>query len=67
MPVYYRVAADLLTQADRLVVLGPDSSGEVEPVIVSLATGCGFSMGSGEGKRVEEGRSGCAFKPRSSS
>jgi len=30
-PLYYRVAAQTLTQSNRLVVLGPDSSGEVNP------------------------------------
>ena len=33
-PLYYRVAAQTVTQSSRLVVLGPDSSGEVEPVLV---------------------------------
>ena len=32
VPVYYSISADNLTQTDRLVVLGSDSSGEVEPV-----------------------------------
>lgn len=34
LPIYYRVGAELLTQADRVQVLGEDSSGEVEPVLV---------------------------------
>ena len=34
MPLYYRAAAALLTQADTIQVLGDDSSGEVEPVLV---------------------------------
>lgn len=34
VPIYYRVAAQMLTQADRIQVLGDDSSGEVEPVLV---------------------------------
>ena len=54
VPVYYRVAADLLTQADRLVVLGPDSSGEVEPVIVSLADGLWVGIGSDHTDRKAE-------------
>ncbi len=41
VPVYYRAAAATLTQSPRLEVLGPDSSGEAEPVIVSLADGSG--------------------------
>src|SRR5205085_9552011 len=35
-PLYYRVAAQTITQASRLVVLGSDSSGEVEPVVVAM-------------------------------
>jgi hypothetical protein len=34
VPLYYRVSASLLTQADRVQVLGDDTSGEVEPVLV---------------------------------
>lgn len=34
VPLYYRVAADLLTQADAIHVLGDDTSGEAEPVLV---------------------------------
>ncbi|WP_395713807.1 DUF2848 domain-containing protein [Reyranella sp.] len=34
VPLYYRVAANLLTQADRIQVLGDDTSGEAEPVLV---------------------------------
>ena len=34
VPLYYRASAALLTQADRIQVLGPDSSGEVEPVLI---------------------------------
>ena len=34
VPLYYRVAAQLLTQVDRIQVLGDDTSGEVEPVLV---------------------------------
>ena len=34
VPLYYRAAAALLTQADTIQVLGDDSSGEVEPVLI---------------------------------
>ena len=34
VPIYYRAAAQMLTQADSIQVLGDDSSGEVEPVLV---------------------------------
>ena len=53
-PVYYRVAAANLTQADRFVVLGPDSSGEVEPVVVSLADGLWMGVGSDHTDRKAE-------------
>ena len=33
-PLFYAAAAELLTQADALAVLGPDSSGEAEPLLV---------------------------------
>ena len=54
VPVYYRVSADNLTQAERLVVLGPDSSGEVEPVVVSLADGLWVGLGSDHTDRKAE-------------
>lgn len=54
VPVYYRVAAATLTQAERLVVLGPDSSGEVEPVLVSLADGLWIGVGSDHTDRKAE-------------
>ena len=34
VPLYYRVAASLLTQAESVQVLGDDTSGEAEPVLV---------------------------------
>ena len=34
VPLYYRVAASLLTQAVSIQVLGDDTSGEVEPVLM---------------------------------
>jgi Protein of unknown function (DUF2848) len=37
VPLYYRVAAQMLTQADKIQVLGDDTSGEVEPVLVGAA------------------------------
>ncbi|HMO29231.1 DUF2848 domain-containing protein [Enterovirga sp.] len=53
-PVYYRVSAATLTQAERFVVLGPDSSGEVEPVVVSLADGLWVGLGSDHTDRKAE-------------
>ncbi len=37
VPIYYRVGAYLLTQAPNVQVLGDDSSGEVEPVLIAAA------------------------------
>jgi hypothetical protein len=37
VPIYYRVGAHLLTQAPNVQVLGEDSSGEVEPVLIAAA------------------------------
>ncbi|MBU8539595.1 DUF2848 domain-containing protein [Falsiroseomonas tokyonensis] len=54
VPVYYRAAAANLTQAKRLEVLGPDSSGEVEPVLVSLADGLWLGLGSDHTDRKAE-------------
>lgn len=33
-PLYYRVSASLLAQADMIEALGPDTSGEAEPLIL---------------------------------
>ncbi|ACL60191.1 DUF2848 domain-containing protein [Methylobacterium nodulans] len=54
VPVYYRVAAETLTQAPRLSVLGPDTSGEAEPVVVSLADGLWLGLGSDHTDRKAE-------------
>ncbi len=53
-PLYYRVAAQTLTQADRLTVLGADSSGEVEPVVVAMADGLWIGIGSDHTDRKAE-------------
>lgn len=53
-PLYYRVAAQTLTQASRLTVLGPDSSGEVEPIVVSMADGLWVGVGSDHTDRKAE-------------
>lgn len=54
VPLFYRVAATQLTQATSLQVLGPDSSGEVEPVIISLADGLWLGIGSDHTDRKAE-------------
>ena len=46
VPLYYRVAADLLSQADAIQVLGDDSSGEAEPVLVGTPDRLWVTVGS---------------------
>jgi hypothetical protein len=54
VPIYYRVAAGLLTQADTIQVLGDDSSGEVEPVLVGAADRLWVTVGADHtDRRVE--------------
>ena len=53
-PLYYRVAAQTATQSNRLVVLGPDSSGEVEPIVVAMADGLWIGIGSDHTDRKAE-------------
>lgn len=53
-PLYYRVAAQTLTQADQLVVLGPDSSGEIEPIVVATVDGLWIGIGSDHTDRKAE-------------
>jgi hypothetical protein len=54
VPVFYRVAAANLTTAARLQVLGPDSSGEAEPVLLSLPEGLFLGLGSDHTDRKAE-------------
>ena len=53
-PLYYRLAATQLTQTEHLQVLGAATSGEVEPVIVSLADGLWVTVGSDHTDREAE-------------
>jgi hypothetical protein len=46
MPVYYRVSTGRLTQDASIQVLGPDSSGEAEPVLFSMRDGLWLGIGS---------------------
>jgi hypothetical protein len=46
VPVFYRIAVDNLTQSQRVEVLGPDTSGEAEPVIVAQPDGLWLGLGS---------------------
>ena len=54
VPLFYRLAVNLLTQTTRLQVLGPDTSGEVEPVMVCLADGLWVTLGSDHTDRKAE-------------
>ena len=54
VPIYYRVSAALLTQADAIQALGDDSSGEVEPVLVGAADRLWVTVGADHtDRRVE--------------
>ena len=53
-PVFYRNAVTNVVQTDRLEVLGPDTSGEVEPVIVALSDGLWIGLGSDHTDRKAE-------------
>jgi hypothetical protein len=35
-PLFYRVSASLVSQTDRLEVLGPHTSGEIEYVLIAM-------------------------------
>ena len=54
VPVFYRNAVNNVVQTDRLEVLGPDTSGEVEPVIVALDDGLWIGLGSDHTDRKAE-------------
>jgi Protein of unknown function (DUF2848) len=54
VPVFYRNAATNVVQTDRLEVLGPDTSGEVEPVVVALNDGLWIGLGSDHTDRKAE-------------
>lgn len=54
VPLYYRAGAALLTQSTTLEVLGPDSSGEAEPVLFGAGGEWWISVGSDHtDRRVE--------------
>lgn len=54
VPVFYRISTTNLTQAARLEVLGPDTSGEAEPVIVAMQDGLWLGVGSDHTDRKAE-------------
>lgn len=53
-PIFYRVAASLLTFADEIQVSGPDTSGEVEFVLLSRPDGLWVTLGSDHTDRKAE-------------
>ena len=53
-PIFYRVAASLLTTADAIQVSGGNSSGEVETVMFSLADGLWVGLGADHTDRKAE-------------
>jgi hypothetical protein len=54
VPLYYRVAAQMLTQADKVQVLGDDTSGEVEPVLIGAADRLWVTVGADHTDRKVE-------------
>jgi len=57
VPLYYRASAALLTQADTIEVLGDDSSGEVEPVLIGTPERLWVTVGADHTDRKVEGYS----------
>ncbi|MGH8687113.1 MAG: DUF2848 domain-containing protein [Burkholderiales bacterium] len=53
-PIFYRVAANLFTHADSIQVSGPDTSGEVEFVLVQGAGAMRVAVGSDHTDRKAE-------------
>jgi hypothetical protein len=53
-PIFYRVSADLLTFAERIQASGPDTSGEVEFVLLSKPDGLWVTVGSDHTDRKAE-------------
>jgi hypothetical protein len=60
VPLYYRMASSLLTQAGRIEVLGAASSGEVEPVLLRARDRWWLTVGSDHTDRDAE-RTGVAL------
>jgi hypothetical protein len=53
-PIFYRVAAHLFTHADAIQVSGPDTSGEVEFVMIAAPDGLRVAVGSDHTDRKAE-------------
>ncbi len=54
VPLYYRCSASLVTQAARIQVIGTDSSGEVEAVLIGTEDGMLVTVGSDQTDRKVE-------------
>lgn len=54
VPVFYRNSVSNLTQAESIEVLGPDTSGEAEPVVLALDDGHWLGIGSDHTDRKAE-------------
>ncbi|MEZ5652223.1 MAG: DUF2848 family protein [Burkholderiaceae bacterium] len=59
-PLFYRISADLVTQSPMIQVLGPASSGEIEPVLFAAEDGIWLTIGSDHTDRDVE-RAGVAL------
>lgn len=53
-PIFYRVSADLFTHENRVQVSGPDTSGEVEFVLLQTPAGLRVAVGSDHTDRKAE-------------
>ena len=53
-PIFYRVSANLFCHADEIQVSGPDTSGEVEFVLVRSEDGLSVAVGSDHTDRKAE-------------
>lgn len=53
-PIFYRVSADLLCHSDEIQVSGPDTSGEIEFVLLSTPEGLKVCVGSDHTDRKAE-------------
>jgi hypothetical protein len=62
VPLFYRVAATLLTQAGRIEVLGGETSGEAEPILVDDGEALWLGLGSDHTDRGLEAVSVAASK-----
>jgi hypothetical protein len=62
VPLFYRVSNSLLTQSPEIEVLGKDTSGEVEPVLVKLQDALFLGLGSDHTDRALEAVSVAASK-----